>query len=219
MLSDTRGNDTTRRSAVYRHSSTCEGQKNNDIVAWGSPRRWRSHTSQGHWPPKSDKHRESTRETDPLPVDRVEESAGVTLHTPDMVSTLEEALLPNHPHCTGPGLRWQHHVQDEIERLTAPRCCCDDIRERAAACRHSRYAPAEDVVQTIHSRKVSTGPPGTGKTTTIAAASRIWDLCRCHVWIVAHSNVAVKNIAETLFKKGVDFKLLVSKEFFEEWCV
>jgi len=37
------------------------------------------------------------------------------------------------------------------------------------------------------------------------------------VWIVAHSNVAVKNIAETLFKKEVDFKLLVSKEFYEEW--
>ncbi|KAF9478008.1 hypothetical protein BDN70DRAFT_809730, partial [Pholiota conissans] len=61
------------------------------------------------------------------------------------------------------------------------------------------------------------GPPGTGKTTTIAAASRIWDLAGKCVWIVAHSNVAVKNIAETLFKKEVDFKLLVSKEFFQEW--
>jgi len=63
------------------------------------------------------------------------------------------------------------------------------------------------------------GPPGTGKTTTIAAASRIWDLCDFPVWIVAHSNVAVKNIAETLFKKGVDFKLIVSKEFYVEWYV
>ncbi|CAA7262308.1 unnamed protein product [Cyclocybe aegerita] len=64
---------------------------------------------------------------------------------------------------------------------------------------------------------VAHGPPGTGKTTTIAAASRIWDLCRFPVWIVAHSNVAVKNIAETLFKKDVDFKLVVSKEFYVEW--
>ena len=63
------------------------------------------------------------------------------------------------------------------------------------------------------------GPPGTGKTTTIAAASRIWDLCDFPVWIVAHSNVAVKNIAETLFKKKVDFKLIVSKEFYVEWYV
>lgn len=63
------------------------------------------------------------------------------------------------------------------------------------------------------------GPPGTGKTTTIAAASRIWDLCKLPVWIVAHSNVAVKNIAETLFKKDVDYRLLVSKEFYEEWFV
>lgn len=62
------------------------------------------------------------------------------------------------------------------------------------------------------------GPPGTGKTTTIAAASKIWTLYSCAVWIVAHSNVAVKNIAETLFKKEVDFRLVVSKEFYEEWC-
>ncbi|KAF8962214.1 P-loop containing nucleoside triphosphate hydrolase protein [Flammula alnicola] len=64
---------------------------------------------------------------------------------------------------------------------------------------------------------VAHGPPGTGKTTTIAAASRIWDLHGHSVWIAAHSNVAVKNIAETLYKKGVDFKLLISKDFFVEW--
>lgn len=63
-----------------------------------------------------------------------------------------------------------------------------------------------------------TGPPGTGKTTTIAAATRIWDIHDCPVWIIAHSNVAVKNIAETLFKRNVDFKILVSKEFYVEWC-
>jgi hypothetical protein len=37
------------------------------------------------------------------------------------------------------------------------------------------------------------------------------------VWIVAQSNVAVKNIAEKLVKVGVDFRLLVSKEFHFEW--
>ncbi|TFK29531.1 hypothetical protein FA15DRAFT_582319 [Coprinopsis marcescibilis] len=61
------------------------------------------------------------------------------------------------------------------------------------------------------------GPPGTGKTTTIATISRIWDLHDCPVWIVAHSNVAVKNIANALGKRNVDFRLIVSKEFHEEW--
>lgn len=64
---------------------------------------------------------------------------------------------------------------------------------------------------------IAHGPPGTGKTTTIAAATRIWDIHDCPVWIIAHSNVAVKNIAETLFKRNVDFKILVSKEFYVEW--
>ncbi|KAF9529892.1 hypothetical protein CPB83DRAFT_240942 [Crepidotus variabilis] len=61
------------------------------------------------------------------------------------------------------------------------------------------------------------GPPGTGKTTTIAATARLWEHHRYPTWIVAHSNVAVKNIAETLVKKQVDFQLLVSKEFYDEW--
>ncbi len=218
MLSDTRGNDATRRSAVYRHSSTCEGQENNDIVARGSPRRWRSHTGQDHWPPKSDEQRESTRETDSLPVDRVEESAGVALHSSDMVSALEEAFLPD---------KRISLDQDYVDNITFKMNLNDSQRRVVVAMTSENGLPLvvthgrllEDVVQAIRSRKVYTGPPGTGKTTTIAAASRIWDLCRCHVWIVAHSNVAVKNIAETLFKKEVDFKLLVSKEFFEEWCV
>ncbi|KAF9529885.1 P-loop containing nucleoside triphosphate hydrolase protein, partial [Crepidotus variabilis] len=61
------------------------------------------------------------------------------------------------------------------------------------------------------------GPPGTGKTTTIAASALVWDHSKLPAWIVAHSNVAVKNIAESFAKKKVDFKLLVSKEFYEEW--
>ena|SRR5258707_10635245 len=63
------------------------------------------------------------------------------------------------------------------------------------------------------------GPPGTGKTTTITAAAQVWDSRKISVWIVAHSNVAVKNIAEKLFDKEVNFKILVSKEFHEEWLV
>lgn len=61
------------------------------------------------------------------------------------------------------------------------------------------------------------GPPGTGKTTTISTAIKIWDNANRPVWVAAQSNVAVKNIAESLLKRDVDFKLLVSKEFYVEW--
>jgi regulator of nonsense transcripts 1 len=62
-----------------------------------------------------------------------------------------------------------------------------------------------------------TGPPGTGKTTTIAAAAAIWVSHKQPCWIIAQSNVGVKNIAEKLFQKEVDFRLIVSQEFYFEW--
>jgi regulator of nonsense transcripts 1 len=61
------------------------------------------------------------------------------------------------------------------------------------------------------------GPPGTGKTTTISEAVAIWRREHIATWVVAHSNVAVKNIAEKLHKRAVDFRILVSKEFHFEW--
>ncbi|KAF8440438.1 P-loop containing nucleoside triphosphate hydrolase protein [Boletus edulis BED1] len=57
------------------------------------------------------------------------------------------------------------------------------------------------------------GPPGTGKTTVIAASV----VSHCHansgqaIWVTAQSNVAVKNIAEKFIK------LLVSKDFHFDW--
>lgn len=66
------------------------------------------------------------------------------------------------------------------------------------------------------------GPPGTGKTTVIAAAvSSIMSASKDHsIWLVAHSNVAVKNVAEKLVADGfVDFKILISKEFHFDWFV
>ena len=65
------------------------------------------------------------------------------------------------------------------------------------------------------------GPPGTGKTTVVAAsvtsmASSFVD--ESGVWLVAHSNIAVKKIAEKLVDVGFhDFKLLVSFEFHFDW--
>ncbi|KAI0091304.1 P-loop containing nucleoside triphosphate hydrolase protein [Irpex rosettiformis] len=63
------------------------------------------------------------------------------------------------------------------------------------------------------------GPPGTGKTTVIgafvqSAVDAEWD----GIWLLAQSNVAVKNIAEKLDKIGFnDFRLLVSKDFHLGW--
>lgn len=64
------------------------------------------------------------------------------------------------------------------------------------------------------------GPPGTGKTTVIAAAvqSMVAEHTSNTVWVIAHSNVAVKNVAEKLAESGfLDFKLLVSKDFHFDW--
>jgi hypothetical protein len=67
------------------------------------------------------------------------------------------------------------------------------------------------------------GPPGTGKTTVIAAA--VTSIMASSdkkktLWLVAQSNVAVKNIAEKLATEDfVDFKILVSKDFHYDWYV
>ncbi|KDQ17082.1 hypothetical protein BOTBODRAFT_97463, partial [Botryobasidium botryosum FD-172 SS1] len=61
------------------------------------------------------------------------------------------------------------------------------------------------------------GPPGTGKTRTIAAAIKAWETQSVPVWVVAQSNVGVKRIAETLAKHECKFVLIVSKEFHFEW--
>ncbi|KXN88609.1 Regulator of nonsense transcripts 1 [Leucoagaricus sp. SymC.cos] len=65
------------------------------------------------------------------------------------------------------------------------------------------------------------GPPGTGKTTVIAATVLSIMSTRGsdhNIWLVAQSNVAVKNIAEKLDDVGFfDFKLLVSKDFHFDW--
>lgn len=66
------------------------------------------------------------------------------------------------------------------------------------------------------------GPPGTGKTTVIAASVISYDHAKSsrNIWIAAQSNVAVKNIAEKFSKEGFyRFRLLVSKDFHFDWCV
>ncbi|KZT69556.1 P-loop containing nucleoside triphosphate hydrolase protein [Daedalea quercina L-15889] len=65
------------------------------------------------------------------------------------------------------------------------------------------------------------GPPGTGKTTVIAASVK--ELMKTAkkgrgIWLLAQSNVAVKNIAEKLADVGfLDFRILVSRDFHFDW--
>ena len=65
------------------------------------------------------------------------------------------------------------------------------------------------------------GPPGTGKTTVIASyVDNAIRSGRNGIWLLAHSNVAVKNIAEKLAKfESLHFKLIVSQSFHFDWCV
>lgn len=70
------------------------------------------------------------------------------------------------------------------------------------------------VIQLVH------GPPGTGKTTLIASNVQWLAGPREAIYIVAQSNVAVKNVAEKLESINfLDFRLVVSEDFFLEWYV
>lgn len=70
-----------------------------------------------------------------------------------------------------------------------------------------------DMTRVKLSSNVNQGPSGTGKTSTISAAVREWVRAGSSAWIVAQSNVAVKNIAEKLSKDHVTFRVLVSRAF------
>ncbi|EJF57438.1 hypothetical protein DICSQDRAFT_69502 [Dichomitus squalens LYAD-421 SS1] len=84
------------------------------------------------------------------------------------------------------------------------------LNESQKAVVRAMWADDEPVV-VVH------GPPGTGKTRTIAVSLEEWDRCGEPAWVIAQSNVGVKNIARTLIKHNVDFRIIVSKEFYVEW--
>eukprot|EP01035_Chromulina_nebulosa_P006574 gene6574-8884_t len=69
-------------------------------------------------------------------------------------------------------------------------------------------------------RKVSviTGPPGTGKTRTIAAIAELATSWKRRVLIMAPANAASRRILESIEGTGFeDACLLVSQEYFYEW--
>jgi len=70
-----------------------------------------------------------------------------------------------------------------------------------------------------HRLGVFWGPPGSGKTTVIASyVLSALAHGKKFIWLIAQSNVAVKNIAEKLLDFDLhDWKLLVSKDFFQHW--
>jgi regulator of nonsense transcripts 1 len=63
------------------------------------------------------------------------------------------------------------------------------------------------------------GPPGTGKTSIIASFVQLsLAYGRSGIWIIAQSNVAVRNIAEKLIRIGFyGWRLLISKMFHSDW--
>jgi hypothetical protein len=74
--------------------------------------------------------------------------------------------------------------------------------------------------QTDRSRiTIIQGPPGTGKTTVIASYVQAAVTAGLSgIWLIAQSNVAVKNIAEKLADFGlINWRLLVSEDFYAFW--
>ena len=88
----------------------------------------------------------------------------------------------------------------------------------------SQHAAVQRILSDKDKDRIVTiqGPPGTGKTTVIAASVISHDFANSsqNIWVTAHSNVAVKNIAEKFIKERFyGFKLLVSKDFHFDWWV
>lgn len=92
----------------------------------------------------------------------------------------------------------------------------NDSQRSAARAIVQRSVSPKDRLLLIH------GPPGTGKSTVISAAADAWlssqaTSHRGSVYACCQSNVAVKNIAESLVSKKVDFRIVISLNFHFEW--
>jgi len=98
---------------------------------------------------------------------------------------------------------------------------CESLSESAKRLNGSQHT-AVNAMLSKSSRNVITiiqGPPGTGKTSVIAFFVQMAvALGKSGIWLVAQSNVAVKNIAEKLSEVGFyDYRLLISDGFIDDW--
>lgn len=85
----------------------------------------------------------------------------------------------------------------------------------------SQEEAIRDMLEQSNDKRITIiqGPPGTGKTTVIATyVLSATAAGQGGIWLVAQSNVAVRNIAEKLASvEFTNWKLLVSKDFQEDW--
>ncbi|KAG2035299.1 P-loop containing nucleoside triphosphate hydrolase protein [Suillus americanus] len=118
---------------------------------------------------------------------------------------------------------WAPSLKISWPPLTGDASSTPFVYDPSGTLNHSQYEAVERILSQADRDRVLLiqGPPGTGKTTVVAAS--VDSIVRTGhedrtVWLVAQSNVAVKNIAEKLDKVGFrEFKLLVSKDFHYDW--
>jgi AAA domain len=106
---------------------------------------------------------------------------------------------------------WPRPLSPPLEYLWFPGCDLNSSQLDAV----DAVLSDDDADRTV----VIHGPPGTGKTSVIAAVVTSTSMMSPRpLWLVAQSNVAVKNIAEKLVSVGfLQFKILVSKDFHFDW--
>lgn len=118
---------------------------------------------------------------------------------------------------TQPRINFTHRPLNGSQLVAVQKCISNNKKNRHVVI----VVSSRCLVVLVHSSHSGhQGPPGTGKTTVIAAAvqSKVAEHKSNTVWVIAHSNVAVKNVAEKLVESGFeDFKLLVSRDFHYEW--
>lgn len=134
----------------------------------------------------------------------------------------ENPKIPNHS--------WPNVVEsfncipEDVRYSVIEQSDLNESQKAAAMCLAKPIEEPADRLVLIH------GPPGTGKTTVISQFAKQWlqwasawsedeDACgsKSTMWCACQSNQAVKNIADSLFKAKVPFKVLVSAAFYREW--
>jgi superfamily II DNA or RNA helicase len=113
---------------------------------------------------------------------------------------------------------WPSTWTEEAEAATPIRLCHDRL---SCPLNPSQIEAVEQMLEESDDSRLTViqGPPGTGKTTVIASFVETAIAGGLSgIWLVAQSNVAVKNIAEKLADFGLTtWKFLVSRDFFEGW--